>query len=188
MSCLMQLNCSPLKMHLFAFWPTPSLPKLISLPTVVTQLDIMWMFLYISPVFIFDQLTWRRKLRQDVLILFTQASTTEGTTLNWILSKEIMQESRGKVPFICAIFSPLYLSWFLPPPADGTTKSEGLGHAASGLPVKERWFCEKPGHILDNKDKAGSSISRDQHEQQGCLVFVVKCRELFLASITVVLE
>jgi len=44
-------------MHLFVFWPTPSLLKLISLSTVVTQADTMGMFLCISPVFVFGQLT-----------------------------------------------------------------------------------------------------------------------------------
>lgn len=190
MSCLMQLNCSLLKMHLFAFWPTPSLPKLISLPTVVTQLDIMWMFLYISPVFIFDQLTWKRKLRQDVLSLFTQASTTDGTTLNWLkFEQRNYSRKQGEGAIHLCYFLPFQSVW-----ADSylllqmAPRRVVLGHTAPGLPVEERWFCGKLGQIVHDKDKTGSSISRDLHEHLGCLLFVVKCRGLFLASITVVLE
>lgn len=181
-------------MHLCAFCPTPSLPKLISLPTAVRQPDIMWMFLYISPVFVFDQLTWQRKPSQDVLSLFTQFSSTVGGTLNWLKFEQRDYAKKAGWHMFCAMILPFItcLSWFFaPPPTNNTMKSKDepwAWDAAPGPCGKEKWFCGRLGQIVDIKNKADRGISKDQHEHWRCCLFIVSPRVLGFASIIVVLE
>lgn len=60
--------------------------------------------------------------------------------------------------------------------------------AAPGPCGEEKWFCGRPGQVMDIKDNTDRNISKDLHEDWGCLLLIVSLRDLFFPSIVVVLE